>query len=55
MERAIRKYLITATIDRKRKYFYVEALFMHDAIKIFSMNYPDTDFKTIKKLEELKS
>jgi hypothetical protein len=44
------KYLITATIDRRRNYFLVEAKEMSDAIEIFNKHYNDIQFRNIRLL-----
>lgn len=47
------KWVITATVKNRRRYFYVEAYFSDEAIKIFNKNYPDIHFRNCKKLEQL--
>ena len=50
----IKRYLITATICRKRCYFCIEALTSKEAIKIFNDMYPDQKFRNFKELIEIK-
>jgi len=50
----INRYLITATINRKRNYFYIEAINMAEAITFFEKKYPNVPFKNIKELSEIK-
>jgi len=47
-------FLITATIDRKRRYFCIFAASPSEAIRIFNEKHPNTGFKNLKRLEVLE-
>lgn len=46
-------FLITATIERKRRYFIVPAKEDWEAIKLFNEIKPGVQFKSIKLLEHI--
>jgi len=47
-------FLITATIENRRKYFCIFAVDSAEAVRVFNKNYPNTEFKNLKELKVLK-
>ncbi len=46
-------FVITATIDRKRQFFIVEADEEWQAIRIFNQEFPGIRFRNIKPAEKI--
>lgn len=46
-------FIVTATIDRKRRFFVIEADEEWQAIRIFNQAFPGVRFRNIKPAEKI--